>query len=62
MRRSPAEIARGEPVLTWAGLAAAINAGQIPLHIPTWAHILLAVAAILGTAHGDRRQVTPTGT
>jgi hypothetical protein len=48
-------------VLSWAALAAAINAGQIPVALPTWAHVALAVVAILGAGHGARRQVTPAG-
>lgn len=49
-----------EPVIAFAALAAAVNAGQIPISLPTWVHVLLAVVTILAAGHGARRQVTPT--
>lgn len=52
---------QSEPVLAFAAIAAAVNAGQIPIPIPTWAHMLAAVVTILAAGHGARRQVTPAG-
>lgn len=54
-------VVQSEPVLGLAALAAAVNAGQIPIHLPVWLHIALAVVSILGAGHLTRRQVTPTG-
>lgn len=60
MPRSPTDLARQEPVLAWAALAAAINAGQIPVALPTWVHVALAVLVILASGHRARGQVIPT--
>jgi uncharacterized protein (DUF983 family) len=50
-----------EPVLAHAGAAAAVNAGQAPISLPVWAHILIAVASIILASLNARRQVTPAG-
>jgi uncharacterized protein (DUF983 family) len=50
-----------EPVLVHAGAAAAVNAGQAPVSLPVWAHILIAVASIILASLNARRHVTPAG-
>jgi uncharacterized protein (DUF983 family) len=51
-----------EPVLAHGGAAAAVNAGQVPISLPVWAHILIAVASIILASLNARRQVTPSRT
>jgi uncharacterized protein (DUF983 family) len=50
-----------EPVLAHAGAAAAVNAGQAPISLPVWVHILIVVASIVLASLNARRHVTPTG-